>query len=123
MSGLRAGPDLAHIPRMRRQITPAQARALDATRRIVADRLAGLPRARAWLFGSFARGDHRQWSDIDVAIDNGGEELPPGLRGDIDEALEESSIPWFVDVVDLAQAGPAYRREVEREGVLWHAPT
>jgi predicted nucleotidyltransferase len=107
---------------METTLTPPQRRALDAARRLVAEHLADLPRARVWLFGSFARGDHRQWSDIDIAIDNGGERLPDGRRAAIVDAFEESSIPWFVDVVDLAQAGPDYRREVEREGVLWRGP-
>jgi predicted nucleotidyltransferase len=100
-------------------LSPVQERALDAVRRIVTEHLRDLPEARAWLFGSFARGEQRQWSDIDVAIDNAGDRVPVRLMTSLRVALEESSVPWFVDVVDLATAGQEYRREVEREGVLW----
>ena len=92
-------------------------RALDTVRRIVFDRLAGYP-ARVYLFGSCARGDVQRWSDIDVAIDP-QEPLPSGLRSDIEEDLEESTVPYFVDVVDLSTARPEFRDEVKREGIEW----
>lgn len=98
-------------------MNPVRLRALDTVKRIVFERLAGHP-ARVYLFGSCARGDVGHWSDIDVAIDP-AEPLPPGLIGEINEELEESTVPYFVDVVDLRTAGRSYRKEVEREGIEW----
>ena len=55
---------------------------------------------RVYLFGSWARGEQKMSSDIDIAIDS---------RDDISyeitllrERLEESTIPRHVDVVDLS---------------------
>ncbi|CAO3400524.1 nucleotidyltransferase domain-containing protein [Azospirillum sp. 11R-A] len=98
-------------------LNPVRLRALETVKRIVFARLAGHP-AHVYLFGSCARGDAGHWSDIDVAIDP-LEPLPPNLIGEIAEDLEESTVPYFVDVVDLHAARPELRQEVEREGVEW----
>ena len=96
---------------------PARRRALDRVRQIVLDRLAG-HRARVYLFGSCARGDINRFSDIDVAIEP-LETLPVGLIGHITEDLEESTIPYFVDVVDLSTAGQDFRNRIMKDAVLW----
>ncbi|AWK85148.1 nucleotidyltransferase family protein [Azospirillum thermophilum] len=95
-------------------------RALDTVKRTVFDRLAGHP-ARVYLFGSRARGDAGQRSGIDVAIEP-PEPRQPGLIALIDEDLEESTVPYFVDVVDLSTAGSKLRDAVKRESVEWHPP-
>ena len=90
---------------------------LQQVRHIVTRGLAGHP-ARVWLFGSQARGQPRRTSDIDVAV-LPLEPLPPGLLSGIREALEESTVLPNVDLVDLTEAEPALREQVEREGVPW----
>ena len=72
---------------------------------------------RVYLFGSWARGEQKMSSDIDIAIDS---------RDDISyeitllrERLEESTIPRHVDVVDMHHAGAALFRRIREEGVLW----
>jgi len=101
--------------------TPAHpdrdAAVLDRVRSIVLERLAGRP-ARVYLFGSWATGTRRRSSDIDVAVEAAAP-LPAGLLAGLREALEESTIPYRVEVVDLADAGPAFRERVRREGVAW----
>ena len=37
------------------------------------------------------------------------------------EALEESTIPNRVDIVDLAETDAAFRDSVHREGIPWNA--
>ncbi|MFN3610998.1 nucleotidyltransferase family protein [Tepidimonas sp.] len=74
--------------------------------------------AQLRLFGSRARGDARPQSDIDVALCSGSP-LPLDELAALREALEESSIPFRVDLVDLARAAPALRQAIEREGVAW----
>ncbi|MBP2290779.1 nucleotidyltransferase family protein [Azospirillum rugosum] len=92
-------------------------RALDTVRRILFDWLAGHP-ARVYLFGSCARGDMGHWSNIDVAIDP-LEPLPAGLLAHIDDDLEESTVPYFADVIDLSKVGPRLREVVKQEGIEW----
>ena len=78
------------------------------------------PLPSGYLFGSWATGRRHSASDIDVAIE-ATEPLAPGLLAGLREALEESTIPYRVDVVDLADADPTFRERVRREGVVWTA--
>ena len=97
------------------------ARAMDhlaEVKRIVLGGLKG-HRAKVYLFGSRATGEAWRWSDIDVAV-LPLEPMPEGLLGEIREALEESHVPFFVDLVDLSHAEASLRRRVKREGVLWN---
>ena len=75
-------------------------------------------RCTVYLFGSRATGRAVAGSDVDLAVECAtpvDRELC-ALR----EALEESHLPYFADVVDLKTAGEALRRQVLAEGaVLW----
>jgi len=71
-----------------------------------------------YLFGSWALGVQRSTSDIDVAVES-ATPLPRALRACLREALEESTIPNRVDVVDLAETDAAFRDRVRREGIRW----
>ena len=95
------------------------ARALAEVRRLVLRGL-GETRAKVLLFGSWARGEASRHSDIDVGI-LPLEALPPGLLGRIREALEESTVPYRVDVVDLSGANPELRSRALAEGSPWTA--
>lgn len=96
--------------------TPRQ-RALEEVKRVVFDALKG-SEATVYLIGSCATGAVRRSSDIDVAIDP-IEPLPAGLMAHLRETLEDSTIPYFVDVIDLSVADPDFRRGVLEEAVLW----
>ncbi|TSE25085.1 Nucleotidyltransferase domain protein [Tepidimonas sediminis] len=74
--------------------------------------------AQVRLFGSRARGDARPQSDIDLAL-CAGNPLPADELAALREALEASSVPFRIDLVDHARAGPALRQAIEREGVPW----
>ncbi len=75
-------------------------------------------KATVYLFGSRARGNARASSDVDIAIES-AEPLPPVLLAEIRDALEESTVPYNVDVVDLRTAGDGLRAVVKKEGVRW----
>jgi len=94
-----------------------RARALARVREIACGVLADHD-ARVYLFGSSVRGQTRRWSDIDVAIDP-LRPLPSELLATLRELLEESAVPYDVDVIDLSKASPEIRARVEREGLLW----
>jgi uncharacterized protein len=98
-------------------INPTRGRAIEELRHMVLAAL-GEHDAEVWLFGSCARGDARQHSDIDIAI-LPSDELPSGFFSDLAEIVEESSIPYDVDIVDLRSAAPTLIDEVRREGVKW----
>ena len=69
-----------------------------------------------FLFGSRASGKATGISDIDVAV-LPLEALPDGVLSLIREALEESTIPYPVDVVDLSTVDEEFREKVLAEGV------
>jgi len=78
-------------------------------------------RVKVWLFGSRARGDASPRSDIDIALLPEEEGLPADWLAGLRELLEESHVPWHVDIVNLSEADQELRRTVEREGILWSA--
>ena len=91
---------------------------LTRVRRIVAARL-GRYEVRVYLFGSRATGVAHEASDIDLAVDP-REPLPAGTLADLREALEESSIPFRVDIVDLRDTDAKFRDSVREKGVEWN---
>ena len=81
--------------------------------------------AAAWIFGSVARGDERNDSDLDVAV-----LLRAGTGPSVDAVdailrelaidLEPYSPSGRVDVVILGRQGPIWRHRVLTEGKLVH---
>jgi predicted nucleotidyltransferase len=110
-----------HIPSqtLRRSggMNPTRKWALGELRRMVLDALSD-HQAEVWLFGSCARGEVFQHSDVDIAV-LPRDELPSGFFSDLAERIEKSAIPYDVDVVDLRRAAPTLIDEVRREGVKW----
>ena len=77
-----------------------------------------LPNSKVYLFGSRATKKHREGSDIDLAIDNEKSlELKTIFR--IQNEIEKTSIPLFVDIVDLNTASENLKNEIKKEGILW----
>jgi len=90
---------------------------LSEVQRLVTQTLQGTG-AEAILFGSWATGRAVRNSDIDVAI-LPRSPLPQGLLGDLREKLEESRVPYRVDLVDLSTVDPLFRERVLKEGIPW----
>ncbi|BBG66021.1 hypothetical protein NNO_1318 [Hydrogenimonas sp.] len=79
--------------------------------------ITAFPDSRIYLFGSRARGDDTEWSDIDIALDS-----PKDLSQKLAKVrfeIEESLLPCKVDLIDLRRA-PYLKKVVEKEGVRWH---
>jgi predicted nucleotidyltransferase len=83
-------------------------RDLTEVRRIVLEGLEGHA-TRVYLFGSHARGTAHRTSDIDVAI-LPLEPIPPWILSVLRGELEESHVPYRVDLVDLSMADPGLPR-------------
>ncbi len=71
------------------------------------------------LFGSRATGSARKFSDIDIALDAGGKPVPTALMVNLAFLLEESHIPFRVDLVDMQGVSSLVRESVKKEGQLW----
>ena len=71
-----------------------------------------------YLFGSWARGSMRRSSDVDIAVDGKKTDISLKISA-LREALEESTVPYRVDVVDMGRASEVLCEEIRREGILW----
>ena len=72
---------------------------------------------RIYLFGSWARGEARRSSDVDIAIES--KEDMSFLIGEFREALENSCIIYNVDVVDMNFAAESLCKTIREEGIVW----
>lgn len=52
-----------------------------------------------YLYGSRAKGCARKYSDIDIALSS--EQLTPEIKSKIEFELEDSTLPYKVDLIDL----------------------
>lgn len=104
------------MKRMQSDTTMA-ARALAEVRQILREIL-GEGTATVYLFGSWARGGATLISDMDVAIE-APTPLPPGTLARLRERLEESHVPYRVEVVDLDHVDATFRRRILEESVRW----
>lgn len=74
-----------------------------------------------WAFGSRATGEYLgRFSDLDLAVEGC---LPPGVRGDLLEALDESDLPIKVDIVELGKADADFAERIRRDFVVVQAAT
>jgi predicted nucleotidyltransferase len=79
------------------------------------------PGRTVWVFGSRATGRRvRRFSDLDIAV--GGGELPLDELAMLRDALDESRLPFKVDIADLATLTPGFRAQIEPEMVLVQEP-
>jgi len=73
-----------------------------------------------FLFGSRADGQNTRLSDVDIGIWG---PAPLGAeRHRILTSIEESIVPYHVDLVDFHDADPAFRETAIKEIVLWNEP-
>ncbi len=72
---------------------------------------------RVYLFGSWARHEQKRSSDIDIAIE-GKKDISASVRK-VREQLEESTIPFRFDVVDMSFASETLKQRIHKEGIVW----
>ena len=74
--------------------------------------------AKIILYGSRARGEGREGSDIDVALDM-GHKIDTLTMSKIIGDLEESALPINFDIVDFWGVSESLQKEVIKDGVIW----
>ena len=60
-----------------------------------------IPHAKFYIFGSRAKGNYKEYSDIDIAVKLGKETLSADVLGKILIEFSDSTLPYEVDIVDL----------------------
>ncbi|MDE7173577.1 MAG: nucleotidyltransferase domain-containing protein [Helicobacter sp.] len=69
----------------------------------------------ALLFGSRARGAFKPTSDVDIALKGA---ITITLIAKIKAEFEESTLPFFVDIVDYSKADNALKSEIDAQGKI-----
>jgi uncharacterized protein len=77
-----------------------------------------VPECKIFLFGSRAKGTHQPTSDIDIAL-HCNNEIEFNVIGKIKEDVEESVIPFFVDIVDINAVSDEMKQQIKNDGILW----
>jgi len=72
-------------------------------------------RATVWVFGSRARGDQNEFSDLDLMVES-NEDVSSSV-GKIQEVLEEGNFPYKVDIVQSKDFAESYRESFERDKI------
>lgn len=66
--------------------------------------------ATIWIFGSRARGDHKPFSDVDIMYERkDSTPFPKGFISHLKEEIEESRLPFKVDLVDVSEMADSYK--------------
>lgn len=80
-----------------------------------------VPEWEVWAFGSRVSGRARRGSDLDLVL-VGPEPVPIERLGALLGALEESSLPFFVDVLDWRGIPASFRENIDKERILIKKP-
>ena len=76
-----------------------------------------VPEYEVWAFGSRAKGDAKQYSDLDLAVITRAP-LSLSVSAALADDFSESDLPFKVDVVDWATTSESFRKIIERDKVV-----
>ena len=77
-----------------------------------------LPKTKIYLFGSRAKGSSDSGSDIDLALDM-GQKIEFKILWDIEDDITNSTLPYFVDVIDLHAVDQKFYLAIKKDLVAW----
>ena len=91
---------------------------LEQVKRIV---LTHIPKDKfnVFLFGSRVDENHRKGADIDIGV-KGEEQLEEKIKLKIKEEIEESIVPFKVDIIDFYDASDNFKNVALKDYVLWN---
>ena len=73
------------------------------------------PTCKIYVFGSRIKGNARKFSDLDLAIDNQGAKLSLQDRAHLEEAFQESSLPYKVDLLDWNLISDQFKMNIDKK--------
>lgn len=76
-----------------------------------------VPQHEVWAFGSRAKWNAKEYSDLDLAIIT-DKPLSLDISANLSDDFSESDLPWKVDVVDWAATSESFRKIIERDKVV-----
>lgn len=112
-------PAAAHKPLKREPETPSYRKFYQQCEAFLKKLLTdNLPAdSKIFLFGSRAVGNYSRNSDIDIGVM--AEHIDQGVIIKIKEIIEESFVPFKVDIVDFSRVDDMFRKEALRRTIPW----
>ena len=74
---------------------------------------------KVFLFGSRACGNARHYSDIDIGV-IGNAKLSSIIKAEIEMELEESIVPYKVDIVDFYAVSAEFKKYALEKIIQWN---
>ncbi|MCK5155349.1 MAG: nucleotidyltransferase domain-containing protein [Spirochaetales bacterium] len=74
---------------------------------------------RVFLFGSRANGTYSWGSDFDIGIEGVPEDLCIRLKYYLLDQIEESIIPWNVDIINFDTVNSSFKQTALKEFIPW----
>lgn len=74
------------------------------------------PSAKFYVFGSRAKGKHKEYSDIDIAIDC--PDFTAKTKSKLELEFENSTFPYEVDIIDLNNIEKNFKNLIKDDLVL-----
>lgn len=74
---------------------------------------------KVFLFGSRANGSYRWASDFDLGIEGLNEEEFLRIKFDLLDKIEESLIPWKVDIINFDTADQEFKKIALQDYEVW----
>lgn len=75
------------------------------------------PDAKIWIFGSRSKGRNQKFSDVDLLLDI-GRPLSFSEMSELKFELSETSLSYFVDIVDANSASDDFMNSIKKDLVL-----
>jgi len=79
--------------------------------------IAELNNCPAYLYGSRIQGKSVKYSDVDIAIDYHGKSLPEAIKLNLSSLMENSLLPYTVDIIDVNAVSPVFKAKIEKDFV------
>ena len=90
---------------------------IEKVRQLILDSLRNEP-IKVILYGSRARGDNSVGSDVDIGLLSKGS-IDRLLLSNLREMLEDSTIPYKVEIIDLSQVSDSFKNEIMKDAIIW----
>ena len=72
-----------------------------------------------FLFGSKVSGCHSSIADPNIGL-LADENLPANLYHKIRNPIDESNIPWELDIIDFTRADQTFKKETLKDIIIWN---
>ena len=77
------------------------------------------PKASIWIYGSRARGDYQNDSDIDLLLD-AYKKLDFFEIAELKDILAATKLPYKIDIIDFSSISDSeFKQQIDKEKQLW----